>query len=77
MSRLKLAGRFSGAAAAASGAGRYLGQTLRLMVGVPDYDTYVAHMRRVHPDQEPMSYEAFFRERQEARYGGKGRVGCC
>jgi uncharacterized short protein YbdD (DUF466 family) len=24
-----------------------------------------------------MSYEAFFRERQEARYGGKGRMGRC
>ncbi|MEJ8856503.1 YbdD/YjiX family protein [Variovorax robiniae] len=61
-------------------AGRYLARTLtrtlRLMVGVPDYDTYVAHMRTTHPDREPMSYEAFFRERQQARYGtGRGR--CC
>jgi len=24
-----------------------------------------------------MSYEAFFRERQEARYGGKGGPKCC
>lgn len=77
MARMNLAGRFSGAASAAGEEGRYLGRTLRLMVGVPDYDTYVAHMRRVHPDQEPMSYEAFFKERQEARYGGKGRIGCC
>ncbi|MDM0042098.1 YbdD/YjiX family protein [Variovorax sp. J22G21] len=61
-------------------AGRYLarslGATLRLMVGQPDYDTYLRHMGRTHPEQAPMSYEAFFRERQEARYGGgKGR--CC
>ena len=61
--------------------GRYLArtltQTLRLMVGVPDYDTYVAHMKTTHPDREPMSYEAFFRERQQARYGtGRGRC-CC
>ncbi|MXN76333.1 putative selenoprotein [Burkholderia sp. 4701] len=57
-------------------AGRYLGQALRLMVGVPDYDTYVAHMRDTHPDREPMTYEAFFRERQNARYGsGAGK--CC
>ena len=55
---------------------RSLGATLRLMVGQPDYDTYLAHMGRTHPEQAPMSYEAFFRERQEARYGGgKGR--CC
>jgi len=50
--------------------GRYLGQSLRLMVGLPDYQTYVAHMEATHPDREPMTYEAFFRERQEARYGG-------
>ena len=61
-------------------AGRYLArsltQSLRLMVGLPDYDAYLSHMRVTHPDRAPMSYEAFFRERQEARYGGgKGR--CC
>ena len=57
-------------------AGRNLAQSLRLMVGVPDYETYVAHVRRLHPDREPMSYEAFFRERQQARYGGGGGR-CC
>jgi uncharacterized short protein YbdD (DUF466 family) len=54
---------------------RCLGQSLRLMVGVPEYDTYVAHMREKHPDHPIMPYEAFFRERQQARYGG--RVGRC
>ncbi|AJC20604.1 YbdD/YjiX family protein [Pandoraea pulmonicola] len=57
--------------------GRYLGQAMRLMVGLPDYDTYVAHMRATHPDRPVMSYEAFFRERQEARYGGKSGGRCC
>ncbi|MFD1560766.1 YbdD/YjiX family protein [Paraburkholderia silviterrae] len=57
-------------------AGRYLGQAMRLMVGLPDYEGYVAHMRATHPDQPPMTYEAFFRERQNARYGsGAGK--CC
>ncbi len=56
--------------------GRYLGQTARLMVGVPDYDTYVQHMRLNHPDKPAMTYEQFFRERQEARYGG-GQGRCC
>lgn len=56
--------------------GKYLGQAARLMVGLPDYDTYVAHMKATHPDRPVMSYEEFFRERQEARYnGGTGR--CC
>jgi uncharacterized short protein YbdD (DUF466 family) len=57
-------------------AARYMGQSLRLMVGVPEYDTYVAHMRDKHPDLPVMPYQEFFRERQGARYGGKiGR--CC
>ena len=54
-----------------------ISQSMRLMVGVPDYDTYVEHMRVVHPDRSIMSYEEFFRERQEARYGGKGRMNRC
>jgi uncharacterized short protein YbdD (DUF466 family) len=57
-------------------AGRYLGQSMRLMVGLPEYDTYLAHMERNHPDQPAMSYEEFFKERQEARYGS-GKSGCC
>ena len=48
----------------------------RLIIGVPDYDTYVEHQRRFHPERTPMSYEAFFNERQAARYrAGGGR--CC
>lgn len=58
--------------------GRHLAQSLRLMVGLPDYGTYVRHMQATHPEQPPMSYEAFFRERQQARYGGgNGRIGRC
>jgi len=54
-------------------------QTARLMVGVPDYKTYVTHRQTQHPDQPVMTYEEFFRERQAARYEiGKGRFrGCC
>jgi uncharacterized short protein YbdD (DUF466 family) len=54
-------------------------RTARLMVGIPDYDTYVQHRRTTHPDQPVMTYEEFFVERQNARYAiGKGRFrGCC
>ena len=54
-------------------------QTARLMVGIPDYDTYVAHVTANHPDTPVMTYQEFFRERQEARYAvSKGRFrGCC
>jgi uncharacterized short protein YbdD (DUF466 family) len=53
---------------------RLAAQTARLMVGIPDYAAYVEHRRRFHPGAPVMSYEAFFRERQEARYR-KGRYG--
>jgi len=51
----------------------------RLMIGIPDYETYVVHRRANHPDQPIMTYVEFFRERQQARYEiGKGRFrGCC
>ena len=55
-----------------------LAQTARLMVGVPDYDTYVAHRRAQHPGEPVMSYAEFFRERQTARYGcERGRISRC
>ena len=50
--------------------GEYLGQAARMMVGLPDYDTYVQHVRTTHPDRTPMTYDEFFRERQEARFSG-------
>ena len=62
--------RIGGMASIAGGA-RTLRQSLRLMVGVPEYTTYVTHMRDKHPDQPVMSYQEFFRERQKARYDGK------
>jgi uncharacterized short protein YbdD (DUF466 family) len=54
-------------------------RTARLMVGIPDYETYVRHRQTYHPDKPIMTYEEFFVERQEARYSvSKGRLrGCC
>jgi uncharacterized short protein YbdD (DUF466 family) len=54
-------------------------QTARLMVGVPDYENYVAHRKAHHPDEPIMTYAEFFRDRQNARYScEKGRFkGCC
>jgi uncharacterized short protein YbdD (DUF466 family) len=51
----------------------------RLMVGIPDYQTYVEHRRTCHPNERIMSYREFFRDRQDARYStGNGRFrGCC
>jgi uncharacterized short protein YbdD (DUF466 family) len=54
-------------------------QGARLMVGVPDYETYVEHMQCMHPGKPIMTYPEFFRERQDARYGAGARNGfrCC
>jgi uncharacterized short protein YbdD (DUF466 family) len=49
-----------------------LARTARLMVGVPDYEAYVARRRLVHPGEPVMTYEEFFRERQASRYGENG-----
>jgi len=48
--------------------GNWSVRTARLMIGVPDYDTYVQHRRTNHPGMPIMTYEEFFVERQEARY---------
>jgi uncharacterized short protein YbdD (DUF466 family) len=50
-----------------------------MLIGIPDYDNYVEHMQTNHPDKPYMTYEEFFRERQQARYGGGGEGGirCC
>jgi uncharacterized short protein YbdD (DUF466 family) len=55
---------------------RALCTTARLVCGVPDYEGYVAHLRRLHPERPVPSYEEFFAERQSARYGA-GRSRCC
>ncbi len=53
-------------------------QTAHLMVGIPDYETYVRHCQTIHPGAAVMTYEEFFRERRDARYAvSKGRFRAC
>jgi len=54
-----------------------LRRTMNLMVGLPDYGDYVRHMREHHPDRPVMDPKTFFRDRQDARYGGRGGGRCC
>ncbi|WBF65859.1 MAG: YbdD/YjiX family protein [Candidatus Kinetoplastibacterium crithidii] len=61
----------------ASVASKYLGQTLRLMVGIQDYDQYINHMKKNHPDKSPLSYEDFFKACQDSKYGANGNIKCC
>jgi uncharacterized short protein YbdD (DUF466 family) len=55
---------------------RALVRFARSLIGIPDYEAYLAHQRRAHPELVPMSYEEFFAERQRARYRGCGGR-CC
>lgn len=54
-----------------------LRETARLMVGQPPYEAYLAHMAQHHPHAEPMSRIQFFRDREQARYGGANGGKCC
>ena len=49
-----------------------LQQSFRGMVGVPDYQTYVEHMKKHHPDIDPMDEKTFHRYCVDARYPSAG-----
>lgn len=49
---------------------------VRRIVGVPDYDAYLAHMQRQYPDCTPMDPRTFERERLAAKYTQPGSR-CC
>jgi uncharacterized short protein YbdD (DUF466 family) len=49
---------------------------LARVLGVPDYEAYLAHVRAAHPDGEPLSREEYVRERLDARYSKVG-ARCC
>ena len=49
---------------------------LRAIIGAPDYDRYLAHMRAAHPDQAPLTPQAFAAERMACRYDQPGGR-CC
>lgn len=57
-----------------------LQQSFRLMVGVPDYQTYLTHMAKHHPDLEAMDAKTFYRYCVDARYpsvsGGMKKCPC-
>ena len=56
---------------------RRAAQTARLMVGLPDYDAYLAHRRSAHPGEPAMSRAEFHLERTERRYGAGATGRCC
>ena len=55
---------------------RRVAAALRAMIGVPDYERYVAHMNSAHPGSAPLAREEFWRACQEDRYSRPGSR-CC
>ena len=49
---------------------------VRRIIGVPDYDAYLAHMHRHFPDCTPMDVRTFERERMADKYTQPGSR-CC
>ena len=49
---------------------------LRRIIGVPDYDRYVAHVRECHAGTDPMSREEFEKSRLEDKDNRPGQP-CC
>jgi len=49
---------------------------LRRLLGMPDYDAYVAHLRAHHPDRAVPTEREFYDEYVRARYAD-GPTRCC
>ena len=49
---------------------------VRRIIGVPDYDTYIAHMSAHHPDAVPLTAREFEITRMNDRYSRPGSR-CC
>jgi uncharacterized short protein YbdD (DUF466 family) len=52
-------------------------ETAGLMIGLPDYERYAAHVRTHHPSRPVMNRAEFVAERTARRYGGRGAGRCC
>jgi uncharacterized short protein YbdD (DUF466 family) len=58
------------------GALQRFADVVRRVIGVPDYDRYLAHMRECHAAVTPMSRAEFEKARLEDRYSRPGQR-CC
>jgi uncharacterized short protein YbdD (DUF466 family) len=52
------------------------GAIVRRIIGAPDYERYLAHVARRHPDATPLDREAFARDALARRYDRPGSR-CC
>jgi uncharacterized short protein YbdD (DUF466 family) len=54
----------------------YVALVARRVVGVPDYERYLAHVRARHPGVRPLGRDEFYLARLEERYNKPG-ARCC
>ena len=52
------------------------GQSLKRVLGVPDYEAYLAHVAQAHPTATPLSRDEFVSRRLSERYSKPG-ARCC
>ncbi len=55
---------------------RAAGAVTRRIIGAPDYERYLAHLRQYHPGERPLSRQEFSRRRLEEKYSKPG-ARCC
>ena len=55
---------------------RRLAAGCRQLIGIPDFERYLAHMRATHPGEPALSEREFHARAIDRRYGA-GRPGCC
>ena len=53
-----------------------IAQTVRVVIGVPDYERYVDHCRVKHPGARPMTRDQFTADLLERKYNRPG-TRCC
>lgn len=51
-------------------------RVVRTIIGVPDYERYMEHARRCHPNERLLTRDEFARQRMEDRYSRPG-TRCC
>ena len=55
---------------------RQAAAVVRRVIGVPDYEAYLLHMRQRHPQSVPLSRDRFLAEQLRAKYERPGSR-CC
>jgi uncharacterized short protein YbdD (DUF466 family) len=53
-----------------------LASFIRRILGAPDYDCYLAHMRAHHPNAPLLAHREFYKSQVERRYNRPGSR-CC